>query len=616
MATIITRAGKGSPLTNNEMDSNLINLNVLLDERGNAIDTSLAATGALIPDQTQWAFTASMARFFRVFIPATLTREIVLFNNGVLGIYITTDKKIRINCFGSYETTATLSVSNDWAVIQLDRVDNEASAVTIKYYVNGLPFDTVYVGTWSDLYLRSLIAASGGFWLDVSMGTAALTNAGTTKTENYGDAIGLLRDLGPSAVNHTQSTAAARPLIGRVPVGGAKNIWFNSEYQVTTGLSETNVTPVLFTMRDGRVVNGRRFLLNAGGNLVYGRAVANGTVYNFSAHIRMLDGLAPAFGSTTGSNSSNTFAIVIGGAIANPLNYVIEDQGGGLYRVSGTATAGANAGNNGILKYSTNNSRGFDTSGFQLELGASVTPYQRVGTSVRDVTQSGIPDIVYAFYDQSDDVLTGSWPALSGGTIVLAGRNGIWFETNVTRSASSANIGPTTIPGLPAGILALVGDYLGMFVINRALTAPEKAFLVSMYKAKGSAGFYELGSEILINGGFDTDTDWSKGTDWTIAAGVASKAAGISSNLTQLSVPLTSSVVYNLRFSFTRVDGSLTPQFTGGTTVSAPSQTGAAPNILMTALSGNDSFRLNANSTCNGSVDNISLKAITLNTGA
>lgn len=41
------------------------------------------------------------------------------------------------------------------------------------------------------------------------------------------------------------------------------------------------------------------------------------------------------------------------------------------------------------------------------------------------------------------------------------------------------------------------------------------------------------GPERILNGGFDTDTAWSKGTGWVISGGVASFSGGTSSNLLQ-----------------------------------------------------------------------------------
>lgn len=44
MATIVTRAGKGAPLTNNEVDSNFINLNNQADSNTSAIATKADAS--------------------------------------------------------------------------------------------------------------------------------------------------------------------------------------------------------------------------------------------------------------------------------------------------------------------------------------------------------------------------------------------------------------------------------------------------------------------------------------------------------------------------------------------------------------------------------------------
>lgn len=45
MTTIITRAGKGSPLTNNEMDTNLINLNTYKAEKTSSTGSVAGAAG-------------------------------------------------------------------------------------------------------------------------------------------------------------------------------------------------------------------------------------------------------------------------------------------------------------------------------------------------------------------------------------------------------------------------------------------------------------------------------------------------------------------------------------------------------------------------------------------
>ena len=66
--------------------------------------------------------------------------------------------------------------------------------------------------------------------------------------------------------------------------------------------------------------------------------------------------------------------------------------------------------------------------------------------------------------------------------------------------------------------------------------------------------FSELGSELVTNGDFATDSDWTKGTGWSIANGVASSDGSQSSNssLYQLSV-LSQYKTYKFQFTLSNV---------------------------------------------------------------
>ena len=70
-----------------------------------------------------------------------------------------------------------------------------------------------------------------------------------------------------------------------------------------------------------------------------------------------------------------------------------------------------------------------------------------------------------------------------------------------------------------------------------------------------------LGPDLVINGGFVADTDWTKGTGWTIAAGVASSDASQAgdSDLTQ-SLSLVSGKTYEVEFTISNYSaGNATP---------------------------------------------------------
>jgi hypothetical protein len=72
-------------------------------------------------------------------------------------------------------------------------------------------------------------------------------------------------------------------------------------------------------------------------------------------------------------------------------------------------------------------------------------------------------------------------------------------------------------------------------------------------------GGVPLAPELLVNGGFDTDTDWAKGTGWAISAGRATHTGATGSGLQQTVSGLTIGASYRLTGVFdTTGDTSLT----------------------------------------------------------
>lgn len=117
--------------------------------------------------------------------------------------------------------------------------------------------------------------------------------------------------------------------------------------------------------------------------------------------------------------------------------------------------------------------------------------------------------------------------------------------------------------------------------------------------------FSELGSELVTNGTFDTDSDWVKGSGWSIANGKAS-CNGSSTNLSQNGVLV---VGKNYKITIT-----VTDYVSGTVEVSA----GASPRGTMSA-NGTYTFYQNATPTTNfyivaqsfnGSVDNVSIQEV------
>lgn len=125
-----------------------------------------------------------------------------------------------------------------------------------------------------------------------------------------------------------------------------------------------------------------------------------------------------------------------------------------------------------------------------------------------------------------------------------------------------------------------------------------------------------LGSELASNGRFATDSDWTKGTGWTIASGVATKAAGTASVISQ-SVTLTAGKHYVVFFTMTRTAGTLTPQVTGGTTVADTSHnTSRSSTFTFVAQTGNTTLEFSADAAFAGTLDNVSIKEVLTFTNA
>jgi hypothetical protein len=118
---------------------------------------------------------------------------------------------------------------------------------------------------------------------------------------------------------------------------------------------------------------------------------------------------------------------------------------------------------------------------------------------------------------------------------------------------------------------------------------------------------------LVTNGTFDADTDWTKGTGWTISGGVATKAAGTASDLEQ-SIALVSGKTYELKFDITaRTAGVITYVVLGGTIDGTDVSSVGTYTYTITAGTGASSVIIGARADFVGSVDNVSVFEVDAN---
>ena len=120
-----------------------------------------------------------------------------------------------------------------------------------------------------------------------------------------------------------------------------------------------------------------------------------------------------------------------------------------------------------------------------------------------------------------------------------------------------------------------------------------------------------LGSNLITNGTFDADSDWSKGTGWTIGSGVVTCSSD-NNNLTQ-DVSAVANKVYKINFDITAyTSGTLAIDVGGSSNIQFSGSTGNFTGYMLTANT-ND-LRLYGGA-FRGSIDNITLQQVGDNAG-
>ena len=126
-----------------------------------------------------------------------------------------------------------------------------------------------------------------------------------------------------------------------------------------------------------------------------------------------------------------------------------------------------------------------------------------------------------------------------------------------------------------------------------------------------------LGSETVTNGRMASDTAWTKGTGWTIGSGVATATAGSASLLSQ-AITLGAGKTWVIVYNITRTAGTITAQFTGGTTVSGASRNATGSYVEILTTNTNTTLAFSKDSSFAGTLFNVTCKEVTsfVNQGA
>jgi hypothetical protein len=395
--------------------------------------------------------------------------------------------------------------------------------------------------------IRLFSAGEDGTWLDFTTTQVYADTAGTDPAE-VGEGIAFVDDKSPNNTDALQTTSTARPIFGRVPVSGRRNLLERTEEFDNAvwlpGRSDSadvaqNEIDIYGNANSAWTVSDPGPELD---NLRSNITVSGIATYRYSIFIK----------KTSGATTFPLLALTATGGTLVSSQYYFDTNNGTIFTRSGAPGTGGsvqnyssdywrvswdvttNGTNTGI---STNvypavttatDGTGFAPSlagsivvfGPQLEVAAAPTPYQKVVTQ-HDITEAGVPSVYKSFFDKSDDILPVTLPTITGGTVALVGTSGIWIEDDWDFTAGTLSIGPTTIAGLPAGILSVVGDLCAVIINDRAWSAAERAGVIAWGKARGAPGVFAVSdTELVTNGDFsDGSTGWTTEASWSISGG-------------------------------------------------------------------------------------------------
>jgi hypothetical protein len=344
-----------------------------------------------------------------------------------------------------------------------------------------------------------LFADSEGFYNDIqTYSTSYFTDTAGTDPAELEDTIGLVLDQSGNDIDFTQATAGARPKLSARYNLLERTEEFTSPWGSTS--ASGSFSSPWFTAQStgsGGYVSQQGWQSTIGLTYVFRCIAKKGTV----------DFLGLRFSNAFGSSGSNTAVFdLVSGTVsrqgAGGIASIVEVEPG-EFECSWTKTAtGASSTAVQAMFYPAEDASGVDvpsnSSGDSvLFREPDIRPtsdtdqpaYQRV-TTATDYDSEGFDP--YLQFDQVDDALTATIPAITGGTLVLATRQGIWIDDDINASAGTFSIGPTTYTGGPVGLFSNTGSKLigPPLLIDRQLASSELNGMIQFYKNRGAGDVF------------------------------------------------------------------------------------------------------------------------------
>jgi hypothetical protein len=151
------------------------------------------------------------------------------------------------------------------------------------------------------------------------------------------------------------------------------------------------------------------------------------------------------------------------------------------------------------------------------------------------------------------------------------------------------------------------------FTRTSSATRVNPDYLLETVSINGSelvqnGNFSELGSEIITNGNFETDSDWSKDSNWSISGGSANADGTSSNNISQPSVIPTIGETYKITFEVLSISQGYFQARLGNELGVQANNVGVYTSYV--TATNTDRIRIYAKSSAIGSIDKVSVKQV------
>ena len=421
MSTIVTRAGKGSPLTHVEVDANFTNLNTDKVEK-----TSADITGGTINGTTIGATTPSSI------VGTTIT--------GQTGVLRGTGQNL-IRYSEDLSNAVWVATSTTVATNTTTAPDGTLTADTLTATAPSATFQQTYNGVTGQVYTVS-------FYVKRKTGTGTIS---IRAVENLNTTIAVTTDWQRFSVTATSTSATIRAGIAITTSGDEVFVWGGQvEFASSAGTYVQTVASTIYGTPTlsfsgvstlGLESNGALFLQPAGTGAIQAQATTSTTAggnvrganavdwqTNRSAASQVASGSLATIGGGFGNTASGVQSVIAGGTL-NSVTSTYNSIGGGI---SNTASSLFSV----VVGGSTNTSAGiynFIGAGFTNSgtSGSAVTTQSGTMNATTAVTLSGSnASIKVGQYITGTSIATDTYVSAISGTSLTLSKNASGSSTS------------------------------------------------------------------------------------------------------------------------------------------------------------------------------------------